>query len=49
VQGAFNMLAAVDLDDQTSWLTAKINDVGSDGHLAAKFQSSEAPIADTKP
>jgi hypothetical protein len=46
---ALSMLPAVKFDYETRILTAKIHDIGSDWHLATKFQAAKSTIAQPKP
>lgn len=43
------MLAAVEFDDEALFETNKINDVGANGLLAAKFVSSDLALLETQP
>ena len=43
------MLAAIQLDDQLRIEADELDDVGSDGLLAAKFEAEKAPVAQCKP
>jgi hypothetical protein len=45
----FLMLTAVDFNDQSRFQTNKINDVGTDGHLATKTVTGDLPLAQMLP